>query len=137
MTAATSSPTSTAFIAVLPEATTCEALERLVNWAHESCERHAIVMGEQGNMQIVCIKKGVAKTTREFQRLMLTNLKNWGVETCGRRMCWLTLIDPQQFDLHAQPPGKKHDTEIDEPTAKFNFRLPASLLRTGALIPLC
>ena len=87
---------SLAFVAMLPE-TTSEQLEKIVNWAKTTCERHIVVESGAGAV-LACVRKGPPKNAREHQRLLLSNFRKWGVAQTRRRIGWLTVIDPESFE---------------------------------------
>ena len=66
-----------AFVADLPDMTG-EQMEKLYAWGQSSCEQFDVHMQDGGAMTLVAVRKKSA-SQREHQRLLRTNLQNWGV----------------------------------------------------------
>ncbi len=70
-------PSSVAFCAQLPECISDVQMEKVFGWAKSTCVKGDVVMSN-GSMYLIAIRQE-AKTLREWQRLIHTNLKNWKV----------------------------------------------------------
>ena len=97
---------STCFAAKLPDSLTDQQLEKLVNWAHQTCIRSDVTMTRDGHMQLVAEAKKT-KTAREFQRNLRTCLNNWGVVLPQQMSGWLQLITREQYPEMITPPGRR------------------------------
>ncbi len=96
--------TSTCFVAKLPESVTDHQLEKLVKWAHETCVKSDVVMTKEGRMHLVAIRKE-PKTARDYQRLLRTNLQNWGAELPAKQTGWLKLVAEDQYEAIRHAPA--------------------------------
>jgi hypothetical protein len=100
----------TAFVARLPGHLPGDAYNKLLDWCKARCSEHRFKGGVDESL---C--GGVFHTDSEprdlkgFQRLMVTNLKYWGVERRGQRYKrgWLQLVDPQEYFMQLTTPEER------------------------------
>ena len=79
-----------AFVADMPDMTG-EQMEKLYAWGKSSCEQFDVHMQDGGAMTLVAVRKKSA-SQREHQRLLRTNLQNWGVSLPAKQAGWLRLV---------------------------------------------
>ena len=136
--------TAVGFDATLPESMTDDHLERMFNWAKETCKSSDVYMRE-GKLHLIATRKE-PKTVRQFQSLLRTSLSNWGVELPAKMSGWLELVSQEDFEKRRQEPYQNTQAEKPdmiappvehEPTefvieSKPIYRLhpPVNLLRT-------
>ena len=125
--------TSKYFEADLPELTP-EQLTKLYTWGQTSCEPFDVRMNQDMSMTLTATRRK-SDHARGHQRLLRTNLVNWGVELPGKQMGWLRL----QSDVHADSQdsvatqsasGPKDSTP--RPQFQNGLRLPENLLTITA-----
>ena len=117
---------SAAFAALLPESLTDEQLVRLVKWAKETCEKSDVVMTEEGRMQLLAIRKE-AKTARDFQRLLRTNLAHWSVDMPVKQTGWLKLISEGEYETLRCAMASRASAPADRPETETGAESPAVL----------
>ncbi len=128
--------TSTTFVAELPECITDQQICKLVTWGRENCVRSDLTFTGEGKLRFTCTRRA-PKTTRDFQKLLSTHFKNWGLVT-GRKVGWLALIPEEEFDTYASPPKKAelnarfNPPEQNKP--QFYFKPPVSLLAASPFV---
>ena len=70
-----------AFVADIPTSVSDEALAKLYTWSREKFEQRDIALQEDGSYVLgALVPEGINKNVRYWQRLLRTNLLNWGVE---------------------------------------------------------
>ncbi len=91
-----------------------------------------------GNMYLIAVRQE-AKTLREWQRLVHTNLKNWKCEMPAQSKGWMKLITAEEYDAlrdvtrtKQEPPTSERPntcrSEVAVPTSVPRLRLPVNLL---------
>ena len=90
--------TSCEFVADLPSLDP-DQLSKLYTWGKHACTRLDVHMKGEGLTLVAERKK--PGTVRELQRLLRTNLLNWGVGLPAKRSGWLRLV-PTNEDANAQ-----------------------------------
>ena len=81
--------TSASFVADLPPMD-ADQLAKMYTWGKTSCNRFDVHMEQDGFTLVVERKK--AGTVREHQRMLRTNLKNWGVDMPEKMKDWLRIV---------------------------------------------
>ncbi len=110
-----------AYFAVhLPSTLSDEQLLKVYTWGKENCLRSNMVMNADGSY-ILIAQKEEAKDLRSRQRLMLTNLRNWGVDTSQQPKGWARLLNKDEYDrisrneAPAEPEGPR-EAELAAPS---------------------
>eukprot|EP00969_Alexandrium_andersonii_P093250 4117629-Alexandrium_andersonii.AAC.2 len=117
---------STAFYALLPGTLSDEQVARLEQWGARSCEGYRVTR-EGAHVRLVAVRERAA-TVRELQRLLRTNLRNWGVELPPKQSGWLGLLevvaaeDPTADGARPAPPAADRE---QTPTAHRSVQPPA------------
>ncbi len=119
--------TSCAFQAMLPGNLSASAIESINKWGTDTCEAFSI--GTCSDAIAIVVIRDTQKTVRQFQTLLLTNLKNWGIDVpAKRRMGWLSLLtldEAKETLAHHAPQTKPRNDEF-HPIA---LKLPVNLLK--------
>ena len=123
--------TSCAFVADLPSLDP-EQLSKLYIWGQNACTRLDVHMNGEG-LTLVAERKQPG-TVRELQRLLRTNLLNWGVELPAKQSGWLRLV-PASEDADA--PREKAGAECNTTamTASNTLKESKEEPRAGAAFP--
>ena len=87
--------TSAFFRVSLPVTITDGQLVKVYEWATQNCLKSSIIQGEDA--YTIVLQRNDEKDLRARQRLMLTNLKNWGIETCKLPKGWVKLITERDY----------------------------------------
>ena len=123
--------TSNRFEADLPELTP-DQLTKLYTWGSTACEHFDIRMNADMTMVLLATRKK-SDTARSHQRMLRTNLLNWGVSLPSKQHGWLRL----QPDVHADSQNSvateaisASDPKDNTPRPQFQcgLRLPENLL---------
>ncbi len=117
---------SASFVADLPPAMTPEHLEKLYNWGKSSCLRFDVHMGGDESMTLVATRKKEA-TARDHMRLLLTCLRNWGVDV-PKRSGWLRLVghsDEAFSDKSEETQEKSPDKNVAAPPNVASSEFPS------------
>ena len=78
---------SVGFTATLPEQMSDEQFEKIRKWAQDTCVKSDFRM--VGNcVELMCIRKE-ARSMRNYQSLMNTNLQNWGCDMPKKQSGWI------------------------------------------------
>ena len=99
---------SRCFRAILPGNLSESAMEALEKWGRETC--NSFYVESCSDATAVVVTRKAPKKIREFQRLMSTNCKNWGIELPSRRAGWLSLLSEEDAII-AQGSGPKNCTD--------------------------
>ena len=67
------------FSVVLPGDITEEQLVKVYEWGKQNCLRSTLIQQDDG--YIILARRSEEKDLRSRQRLMLTNLRHWGIDT--------------------------------------------------------
>ena len=87
-----------AFVADIPTSVSDEALAKLYTWSREKFEQRDIVLQEDGSYVLgALVPEGINKNVRDWQRLLRTNLLNWGVEMPKLQKGWLRAVSMEQY----------------------------------------
>lgn len=88
-------PTSTCFIATLP---TMEdtSFDKLYHWSKTQCVRADFVRSPDGCMRMV-VERKAPNSVRGFQKMLRTNLRNYGVSLPDKMDSWLKLVEPDEY----------------------------------------
>ena len=123
--------TSNTFEADLPELSP-EQLSKLYTWGQTSCDTFDLRMNSDMSM-VLFARRRKAGTVRDFQRLLRTNLINWGVSLPTKQVGWLRLISEESRDPSvedrasaATPPSSSHPQ--DSTPGEFELTVPVCLL---------
>ncbi len=115
-----------AYFAVhLPNTLSDEQLLKVYTWGKENCLRSNMVMNADGSY-ILIAQKEEAKDLRSRQRLMLTNLRNWGIDTGQHAKGWARLLNKDEYDrisrneAPAEPECADDDAESSEQAPRGN-----------------
>ena len=131
--------TSAFFSVALPTSTTDDQLVRIYEWGKSNCLQCMIVHG--GGVYTILLQRNDEKDLRSRQRLMLTNLKNWGIDTSKLQKGWVKLLTENEYerithvptDIDSEGSASPSDSETcgvsspAEPTLEFKY--PAMLNR--------
>ena len=130
---------STTFIAYLPDMSV-EHLAKLYTWASKSCVKSDLVSLPSGQMKIVGVR-AEPRSLRTLQRLLRTNLLNWGVELPPSQPGWLKLIREEDYEKEKDQKTPDYERDKDQKTpdaapllnnngCRHFFRTPVNLLLT-------
>ena len=90
--------TSECFIATLPQATD-DQLVRIPDWGSRHCKRADFVMDKRDNTIRLLVQRESKNTLRGYQKMLRTNLKNYGLQLQERLDGWVRLFDVNEWDL--------------------------------------
>ena len=132
--------TSHSFEADLPELNP-EQLARLYTWGQSSCNTFDLRMNADMTMTLSATRKKV-DSARGHQRLLRTNLVNWGVSLPNKQNGWLRLIsgegdvskDERMLTDNAHVSASSPTDCISQPPSDFKLTLPENLLRTPIVL---
>ena len=138
--------TSAYFSVFLPGDITEEQLVKIYEWG-KNCLHCNMIQQDEG--YLVIAHRSDEKDLRARQRLMLTNLKNWGIDT-GKQKGWLKILTKDEFaDLNEQKgdarnslPNQRCDDDSDDmaetkpalPRCSATLALPPNLLTDPAFL---
>ncbi len=88
------------FVAELPSLTETQ-LVKLHAWIQKSCKEGDVHLNPDGTMKLVCTRRKSGEK-RQHQRVLRTNLINWGVTLEDRQTDWLHLIDDKRKDAESE-----------------------------------
>ena len=139
--------TSASFVADLPPMD-ADQLAKMYTWGKTSCNRFDVHMKQDGFTLVVERKKD--GTVREHQRMLRTNLKNWGVDMPEQMKDWLRIVsgaDQLPVSTDQEESGRaaaREETHAREATsadmsphtsADINrLRAPINLLKSCAVV---
>ena len=103
--------TSASFVADLPPMD-ADQLAKMYTWGKTSCSRFDVHMKQDGFTLVVERKK--AGTVREHQRMLRTNLKNWGVDMPEKMKDWLRIVSDAE-QIPAAPEQYESATSVLSP----------------------
>ncbi len=105
-----SSPSSAYFAVHLPSTLSDEQFEKAYTWGKENCVRSNLVMKKEGGFLLIA-QKSEAKDLRARQRLMATNLKNWGIDISSQPKGWVRLLTCEEYDAISRHEGQDAPNE--------------------------
>ena len=122
--------TSASFVADLPPMD-ADQLAKMYTWGKTSCNRFDVHMKQDGFTLVVERKK--AGNVREHQRVLRTNLKNWGVDMPEKMKDWLRIVsDADQLTAPVEQEESGRGTAREETHAREatgpRLRAPLNLL---------
>ena len=124
--------TSDYFSVKLPSTLTDEQLTKVYTWGKTNCLRSNMLMQRDGYLMVA--QKSDKKDLRCRQRLMGTNLKNWGVDI-AKQKGWMSLLTEDEYEALSQGkhlPSAKHESPRgDEATERSDIEAEP-VLRTSA-----
>ena len=94
--------TSAYFSVQLPPSLTDEQFETVFKWAKQTCLESSIIRESDGGMLLVA-QRADERDTRNRQRLMLTNYKNWGIDMTKQPKGWLKILSKDEYDAMRTP----------------------------------
>jgi hypothetical protein len=100
----------TAFVMRLPGALPGDAYNRLMDWCKARCTGHRVKGGvEETLCGGVFLESCVPRDLAHFRRLMVTNLKNWGVERQSHlyKRGWLQFVEQMEYDMLLTTPEER------------------------------
>ncbi len=112
------------FCVALPDLSD-EQFARLSKWASDTSLMSDFVM-KGGLMQMICLRDD-HKSVREFQRLIRTNLLNWGATLPPKQMGWVKQINNVEYDALRKGLNCQKRTNIDSVNVT-GLKLPVNLL---------
>ena len=89
------------FAVKLPPSLRDEQLTKIYSWGKTNCLESNLVMLKDGGYLMIA-QKTDAKDLRSRQRLMSTNLKNWGLDIVTRQKGWLSLMTEHEYNAFSQ-----------------------------------
>ena len=96
--------TSSAYFAVkLPPSLRDEQLTKIYTWGKSNCVQSNLIRLTDGGYLMIA-QKADARDLRSRQRLMGTNLKNWGLDVVTRQKGWLSLLTEDEYNAFSQGP---------------------------------
>ena len=105
--------TSAYFSVALPGDTTDDQLSKCYEWGKQHC-LHCNLLRTCDDEYLLIAHRNDEKDLRARQRLMLTNLRNWGLGT-GKQKGWIKLLTPSEYDklsrVGAQKPSGVEEEE--------------------------
>ena len=87
--------TSDYFSVKLPPTLTDEQLTKLYTWGKANCLQSNVLMQRDGYLMVA--QKSDKKDLRCRQRLMGTNLKNWGLDI-AKQKGWMSLLTEDEYE---------------------------------------
>ena len=107
---------SRCFVATLPNNMTDEQFEKLFTWSKVHCERSDFVRDNECVRLLVT--RAEPRTQRDFQRILRTNLLNYGVPLPAKMGGWLKLFDECEYDcIKSMAAGKIVDESEESCTS--------------------
>ena len=88
--------TSAFFSVALPTSTTDDQLVRIYEWGKSNCLQCNII--QDGGVYTIILERNDERDLRSRQRLMLTNLKNWGIDTSKLQKGWVKLLTETEYE---------------------------------------
>ena len=137
--------TSTYFSVQLPPSLTDEQFVRVFEWAKQNCLESNVIRESDGGMLLIA-QRADERDTRNRQRLMLTNYKNWGIDTTKQPKGWLKILSKDEYDAMRTPsaePENEVSRNKSEPEdrcvtrrccAQLTLPLPKKLLTDPAFL---
>ena len=93
------------FAVSLPSTLSDEQFEKAYTWGKENCVQSNLLMKAEGGFLLIAEKKE-PKDLRARQRLMATNLKNWGLDISTQPKGWVRLLTCEEYDAISRNEGK-------------------------------
>ena len=96
---------------LLPTGLTDAQMTNIYTWGKENCQRSNMLVEDDGYLMIA--QRSEAKDSRSRQRLMLTNLRHWGIDTSKQPKGWVKLLTESEYDRFSQrqTPAKRDEVE--------------------------
>ena len=137
------------FAVKLPPSLRDEQLTKIYSWGKTNCLESNLVMLKDGGYLMIA-QKTDAKDLRSRQRLMSTNLKNWGLDIVTRQKGWLSLMTEHEYNAFSQshevtgtqsPPERSERGEVETVPSwcnatdlmKSRLTLPRNLLTAPSI----
>ena len=112
--------TSAYFSVQLPPSLTDEQFEIVFKWAKQNCLESNVIRESDGGM-ILIAQRADERDTRNRQRLMLTNYKNWGIDTTKQPKGWLKILSKDEYDATRTPAaGPEEAVETPHTVSRSN-----------------
>ena len=92
--------TSAYFSVQLPPSLTDEQFENVFKWAKQTCLESNVIRESDGGMLLIA-QRADERDTRNRQRIMLTNYKNWGIDTTKQPKGWLKIFVQRRIRRNA------------------------------------
>ena len=105
--------TSAYFSVQLPSSLTDEQFVRVFEWAKQNCLESNVIRESDGGMLLIA-QRADERDTRNRQRLMLTNYKNWGIDTTKQPKGWLKILSKDEYDA-MQTPAAEPEEAVETP----------------------
>ena len=135
--------TSSAYFAVkLPPSLRDEELTKIYSWGKSNCLQSNLIRLKDGGYLMIT-QKADARDLRSRQRLMGTNLKNWGLDIVTRQKGWLSLLTEDEYNCFSQSPevadtpSPREGTQHTEVEAVPVFCNAADIMKTQRTSPRC
>ena len=80
-----------------------EQLTKIYSWGKSNCLQSNLISLKDGGYLMIT-QKADARDLRSRQRLMGTNLKNWGLDVVTRQKGWLSLLTEDEYNAFSQNP---------------------------------
>ena len=106
--------TSAFFSVALPTSTTDDQLVRIYEWGKSNCSQCNII--QDGGVYTILLQRNDEKDLRSRQRLMLTNLKNWGIDTSMLQKGWVKLLTENEHERITHKDATDIDSEAATPS---------------------
>ena len=97
--------TSAYFSVALPGDTTDDQLSKCYEWGKQHCV-HCNLLRTCDDEYLLIAHRNDEKDLRARQRRMLTNLRNWGIDT-GKQKGWIKLLTPSEYDTLSRDGAQK------------------------------
>jgi hypothetical protein len=120
--------TSEYFSVKLPETLSEEQLVKIYEWGKQHCVHSNVLM--QGDGYLLLVQRSEERDTRARQRLMLTNLRNWSIDT-SKQKGWLTLLTAEEY-RDANSRGGESKTGNNKVDDERSTAVPASALEPSS-----
>ena len=134
--------TSAYFSVQLPETLTDEQFARVFEWAKQNCLESNVIRQSDGGM-LPLAQRSEERDLRNRQRLMLTNYRNWSIDTSKQPKGWLKLLTEDEFRVMLSERNERSIQEealaqdqcsddADKTAELTSTKKPAALLSCGA-----
>ena len=100
--------TSAYFSVQLPETLTDEQFARVFEWAKQHCLESNVIRESDGGVLLIA-QRADERDTRNRQRLMLTNYKNWCIDTSKQPEGWLKILTKDEYDAMRTPAAEPEE----------------------------
>lgn len=90
--------TSSAYFAVdLPAELSVDQLTKIYTWGQETCIQSNLIMQTNG-WYLLIAQRAEERDLRSLQRLISTNLRNWGIPPPKQQKGWVRLLTKEEFE---------------------------------------